>query len=212
MAETITWDWKEQLPLDELASAVHRASGGTVVVAEVDTGGDEYQIEITGAGAADEIEDDCPHCSPSHEGPERCSWSVRIGPDRDGDGQPVSLIVQPTDGAHVAPADVRWLWELIRLQAEPDRPNVSVGDDGPRLPARPVRHAGVVIDHGQGMTNLVATSHGLTTFDEAVSRINRAFEPIRQAAADGLVQMARHMEAARQESLSQERYGEADRG
>jgi hypothetical protein len=45
---TITWDWKEQPPIDELASAVRRASGGTVEVVEVDTGGDEYQIEISG--------------------------------------------------------------------------------------------------------------------------------------------------------------------
>jgi hypothetical protein len=55
------------------------------------------------------VEDDCPHCSPRHGRPERCSWGVRIGADVDGDGQPMYLVVQPSDGSHVAPADARWL-------------------------------------------------------------------------------------------------------
>lgn len=59
-------------------------------------------------------EDDCPHCSPQHGTPDRCSWSVRVGNERDSDNQPVALIVQPTNGAHVASADADWLWELIR--------------------------------------------------------------------------------------------------
>lgn len=60
-----------------------------------------------------DTEDDCPHCSPSHGSPVRCSWGVHVGSDVDGDGQPTYLVVQPTDGAHVAPADARWIKSLI---------------------------------------------------------------------------------------------------
>lgn len=55
----------------------------------------------------------CPHCDPVHESPARCAWGVRVAPDRDGDGQPTHLIVQPTDGAHVAEEDAQWLWHLM---------------------------------------------------------------------------------------------------
>lgn len=78
---------------------------------------------MTTARALTEAEDDCPHCSPTHGSPHRCAWGVYIDDLVDGDGQPVRLIVQPTDGAHVAPADVRWLWQLIRNQPpEPPAP------------------------------------------------------------------------------------------
>lgn len=58
--------------------------------------------------------DGCPHCDPNHESPHRCSWGVRVAPDVDGDGQPTHLIVQPSNGAHVAQADADWLFLLIR--------------------------------------------------------------------------------------------------
>lgn len=57
---------------------------------------------------------DCPHCDPEHGSPHRCHWGVRIAPEVDGDGQPTHLIVQPTNGAHVAQGDADWLWQLIR--------------------------------------------------------------------------------------------------
>lgn len=61
-----------------------------------------------------EIEDDCPHCSPSHGNPDVTSWGVYVHPDRDGDGQPVRLIVCKSDGAHVAESDAEWLREILR--------------------------------------------------------------------------------------------------
>lgn len=64
----------------------------------------------------------CRHCDPSHGSPHRGSWGVRVAPDYDGDGQPTHLIVQPSDGAHVAQPDADWLWLLIR-----DRQCVHVG-------------------------------------------------------------------------------------
>ncbi|WP_327377975.1 hypothetical protein OG393_30855 [Streptomyces sp. NBC_01216] len=62
-----------------------------------------------------EIENDLPclHCIDGHGAPDRCTWGVRVGPQRDGDGQPVHLIVGPTDGQHVAPEDAAWLRTVI---------------------------------------------------------------------------------------------------
>lgn len=60
------------------------------------------------------IEDACPHCSPTHERPEFRPWGVYVSPQRDGDDQPTHLVVQPSNGAHVAQSDADWLWKLIR--------------------------------------------------------------------------------------------------
>jgi hypothetical protein len=76
----------------------------------------------------------CRHCDPSHGSPHRASWGVRIAPEVDGDGQPTHLIVQPSDGAHVAQFDADWLWLLIRdrqcvhVDALPE-----VAPDGPAI-------------------------------------------------------------------------------
>lgn len=56
----------------------------------------------------------CPHCPDAHGSPHRASWGVRVDELRDGDGQPVRLIVQPSDGAHVAEEDAVWLFLLIQ--------------------------------------------------------------------------------------------------
>ncbi|HEV2929944.1 MAG TPA: hypothetical protein VGW74_14725 [Propionibacteriaceae bacterium] len=45
MTATITWDWKEQLPLDELADVLARHG---VTLRQVDTGSDQYEIQISG--------------------------------------------------------------------------------------------------------------------------------------------------------------------
>lgn len=56
----------------------------------------------------------CPHCDPEHRDPASRPWNVRVGPERDSDGQPVYLYALPADGAHVAESDAAWLWQLIR--------------------------------------------------------------------------------------------------
>lgn len=56
----------------------------------------------------------CPHCDPAHTDPRSHPWGVYVGPERDGDGQPTTLHIKPSDGAHVADSDAAWLWELIR--------------------------------------------------------------------------------------------------
>lgn len=57
---------------------------------------------------------DCPHCPDGHGTPTRTAWAVWVGPGRDGDGQPTSLMVTPTGGAHVAEQDAEWIRQLIR--------------------------------------------------------------------------------------------------
>jgi hypothetical protein len=79
----------------------------------------------------------CPHCEDGHDAPNRTAWNVFVGPERDGDGQPVRLWVEPTAGAHVAWEDALWLWRLIRERDRlaADRP-LDLGPDGlPRLRA-----------------------------------------------------------------------------
>jgi hypothetical protein len=43
----LSWDWREQPNLDELARAVREVSGGTVHVAQVDTSSDQYAIVVS---------------------------------------------------------------------------------------------------------------------------------------------------------------------
>lgn len=83
------------------AVAVHGHGGSTVIV--------WLDFEST------EIENDLPclHCIDGHGAPDRCTWGVRVSPDRDGDGRPMYLLVQPTNGAHVSSEDAQWLQGVI---------------------------------------------------------------------------------------------------
>lgn len=48
MAEhhVLSWDWREQIDLDDLATAVREVSGGRAHVTQVDTGSDQYAIVV----------------------------------------------------------------------------------------------------------------------------------------------------------------------
>lgn len=48
-ARTLSWDWREQPDLDELARIVHDVSGGTIRLQQIDTGSDGYEIAFTAA-------------------------------------------------------------------------------------------------------------------------------------------------------------------
>lgn len=79
--------------------------------------------------AGGEAKDSCPHCDPEHGSPMRCAWHVRVADERDGDGQPVYLRVQPSAGQHVANEDAVWLRQLIAdwrppVEAAPVPPDV----------------------------------------------------------------------------------------
>ncbi len=45
--EVLTWDWREQPNLTELAEMVTRLSGGRLRIVQPDTGGDEYAIVLS---------------------------------------------------------------------------------------------------------------------------------------------------------------------
>jgi hypothetical protein len=53
----------------------------------------------------------CPHCPDGHTPPTGGSqpWSVWVSEHRDGDGQPVILMVARSGGAHVAESDAEWM-------------------------------------------------------------------------------------------------------
>ncbi|MGV2914562.1 hypothetical protein [Streptomyces alfalfae] len=63
------------------------------------------------APAAAEASADCPHCPDGHTLPDGGSqpWSAWVGPERDGDGQPMTIHVARSAGAHVAESDAEWV-------------------------------------------------------------------------------------------------------
>ncbi|MFI7315174.1 hypothetical protein [Streptomyces hygroscopicus] len=61
----------------------------------------------------------CPHCPDGHTPPTHGQpWGAYVGPERDGDGQPVRLYVERVGGAHVAESDAQWVRD--RLNAPTD--------------------------------------------------------------------------------------------
>jgi hypothetical protein len=63
---------------------------------------------------------DCPHCPDGHTPADSGSqpWHVRVGPERDSDGQPIRLYLERAGGAHVAEPDAEWVQgRLNRTQA-----------------------------------------------------------------------------------------------
>lgn len=55
----------------------------------------------------------CPHCPDGHANPTTRPWGVYVHPARDSDGQPTHLVVQPSNGAHVAESDAAWVREVL---------------------------------------------------------------------------------------------------
>ncbi len=43
----LSWDWREQPDLDELAKALREVSGGSVHLHQVETGSDQYAIILS---------------------------------------------------------------------------------------------------------------------------------------------------------------------
>ncbi|WP_372344671.1 hypothetical protein [Streptomyces sp. KL116D] len=52
----------------------------------------------------------CPYCPDGHMPPEHGQpWAAFVGLTRDGDGQPMQIIVARSAGAHVAESDAEWV-------------------------------------------------------------------------------------------------------
>lgn len=57
---------------------------------------------------------ECRHCPDGHDNPRSKPWGVHVASTRDGDSQPTTLHVAPSNGSHVAESDADWLRSLIR--------------------------------------------------------------------------------------------------
>lgn len=62
----------------------------------------------------------CPHCPDGHTPPDGGSqpWGAYVGPERDSDGQPDTIRVMRSAGAHVAESDAEWIFRVLN---DPDR-------------------------------------------------------------------------------------------
>lgn len=57
-----------------------------------------------------QLVDGCPHCPDGHTPPDHGqAWSAWVAEVRDGDGQPMQIIVARSAGAHVAESDAEWV-------------------------------------------------------------------------------------------------------
>ncbi|WP_281259462.1 hypothetical protein [Streptomyces glaucescens] len=103
--------WRGERPStvfwDSLADAehVHGHGGHTVIIWD----------DPEPSGMRSLIARDCPHCPDGHTPADVGSqpWHVRVGPERDGDGQPIRLYVERAAGAHVADSDAEWVQTRI---------------------------------------------------------------------------------------------------
>ncbi|WP_240964348.1 hypothetical protein [Streptomyces sp. C1-2] len=77
---------------------------------------------------------DCEHCPDGHTPADSGSqpWGVWVGTERDGDGQPTTIHVARSGGAHVAESDAEWI--RARLNGPEDtRPAPTRPSTVPRL-------------------------------------------------------------------------------
>lgn len=94
---TVAW-----MSLDD-ALAVHGHGGATTVIWD-----DPEPTAYT-------LRSRCEHCPDGHTPPDGGSqpWGVWVGPARDGDGQPTTIHVARTGGAHVAESDADWIRDRL---------------------------------------------------------------------------------------------------
>ncbi|MFE9064872.1 hypothetical protein [Streptomyces violaceusniger] len=56
----------------------------------------------------------CAHCPDGHMPPDHGQpWGAYVGPERDGDGQPITIHVARVAGAHVAESDAEWVRDRL---------------------------------------------------------------------------------------------------
>lgn len=64
----------------------------------------------------------CEHCPDGHTPPDHGqTWGAFVGPQRDGDGQPMQIIVARSAGAHVAESDADWVRKRLNDTTEAQR-------------------------------------------------------------------------------------------
>lgn len=82
------------------AAAVHGHGGATEFV-WLDSAGEQAPYGLVPG---------CTHCPDGHTPPDHGQpWGVYVSPERDGDGQPMTITVARSAGAHVAESDAEWV-------------------------------------------------------------------------------------------------------
>ncbi len=63
----------------------------------------------------------CPHCPDGHTPPDGGSqpWAVWVSAACDGDGQPTTIHVARSGGAHVAESDAEWIRKRLNITPNP---------------------------------------------------------------------------------------------
>ncbi|MEU3962899.1 hypothetical protein AB0F42_24355 [Streptomyces buecherae] len=116
-ASTAIWASTEEL------IAVHGHGGDTRIIwddPEPTTAPDPLTVlhEVETAPRGEPVPG-CPHCPDGHTPPDHGQpWAAWVGPERDGDGQPMTIHVARAAGAHVAESDAEWV--RARLNGAPD--------------------------------------------------------------------------------------------
>ena len=87
-------------------------------------GGESGVRDVQGAPvAADGRAGDpgCPHCLDGHTPPDGGSqpWAVWVSAACDGDGQPTTIHVARSGGAHVAESDAEWIRKRLNITPNP---------------------------------------------------------------------------------------------
>ncbi|WP_431980039.1 hypothetical protein [Streptomyces qinglanensis] len=105
-ASTVHWDRLAD------AKAIHGHGGHTRIVWDDPEPAADLYLGASG----------CPHCPDGHTPADRGSqpWAAWLSPERDGDGQPTTIHVARSAGAHVAESDAEWVRH--RLNGPPSDP------------------------------------------------------------------------------------------
>lgn len=71
--------------------------------------------EWNGSNPPHPVDMGCPHCPDGHTPPTGGSqpWGAFVGPERDSDGQPTTIYVMRSAGAHVAESDANWMYQVL---------------------------------------------------------------------------------------------------
>ncbi|MEV8398794.1 hypothetical protein [Streptomyces niveus] len=134
---TATLRWRGQRPstvnwdrIDD-AVAIHGHGGHTGLVWDDPDPSAEPQVSVCQAGeispeaaeailalsevAKQQMLAGCPHCPDGHTPPDGGSqpWGAYVSSERDGDGQPTTIHVARSGGAHVAESDAQWIRDRL---------------------------------------------------------------------------------------------------
>lgn len=113
---TVHWDRIEDVV------AVNGFGGKTVIVwATADAENAPDPLSVLGQIETEpryELVTGCEHCPDGHTPPDHGQpWAAHVGPERDGDGQPTTIHVGRSAGAHVAESDAQWICDRLNDEA-----------------------------------------------------------------------------------------------